>query len=696
MNPKQKEPLESNNDIKSFIQNRDLSWLDFNHRVLEEAADTNVPLFERLKFASIYTNNLNEFFMIRVGSLLDIYAQNHDAIDTRTHQPLKEIIKQVYKKVDSFNQYRDKVYEQLTHDLKDQGVVLGKYKHSSEEDKTLMDVFYQEHLLPLLSPQIIDENHPFPHLNNQHLHIALRLKRKGKDTIGLIPIPEGVPPYVKFLSGGQIKIVLVEDIIFAYVKDIFTAYDIEEKTILMVSRNADLNWDEKADAFNDVRTKVKKLLQTRNRRYVLRLETKKEMSNSLRDYLLEKLNLSKYQHFEVETPLKLQFVFDLEKELNPQQKEKLLFSPLVQGLPQRYQPSKPMMEQIEQQDMLLMYPFEKMTPFLQLIKEAANNPEVLSIKITVYRLGKTAKLIEYLSLAAENGKDVLVIIELRARFDEKNNIDWSERLEQAGCRIIYGLDYLKIHSKLCVITYRGKKGIQYITQVGTGNYNEKTVDQYTDLSLITANNKIGLEAITFFQTISMNATSETYQSLLVSPFHLKKQFLALIEEEKQKGKEGFLMFKMNALTDNDFSYALKNASQAGVAIQMNIRGICCLLPGIKGVTDNIEVHSVIGRFLEHGRVYIFGKGEQQKIYIGSADLMTRNTERRMEVAIPILDAELKKILYRYVQSYMDDNVKGRRLMSDGTYQKITPKKDQDKLSIQQRLLDDLFRKSLSE
>jgi polyphosphate kinase len=331
-----------------------------------------------------------------------------------------------------------------------------------------------------------------------------------------------------------------------------------------------------------------------------------------------------------------------------------------------------------------------------LIKEAANNPEVLSIKITVYRLGKTAKLIEYLSLAAENGKDVLVVIELRARFDEKNNIDWSERLEQAGCRIIYGLDYLKIHSKLCVITYRGKKGIQYITQVGTGNYNEKTVDQYTDLSLITANPKIGMEAITFFQTISMNATSESYQSLLVSPFHLKKRFLAMIEEEKAKGKDGFLMFKLNALTDNDFSYALKEASQAGVTIRLNIRGICCLIPGIKGVTENIEVHSVVGRFLEHARVYIFGKGEGQKIYIGSADLMTRNTERRMEVAIPILDPEIKTILFNYVQTYMKDTIKGRRLSGDGTYQKLLTKKDQERMSAQTLMMDDRFREDLKK
>jgi polyphosphate kinase len=694
MNQNQKPQVENKDGVKLFIQNRDLSWIDFNHRVLEEANDQTVPVFERLKYISIYSNNLNEFFMIRMGSLLDVIANNQDATDIRTHLPLKDMIKQIYKKVDAVNQVGDEIYDKVIKDLANDGITITQYKECNEEEKSSMDAFYHDQILPLLSPQIMDENHPFPHLNNHLLYIGLRLRKRGKDFFGLIPIPEGLPTYLKFYSTNQLKIVLVEDIVLGYAKEIFSAYDIEEKVTFMVSRNADLNWDEKADAFNDVRAKVKKLLQTRNRRNVLRLETQKEISSTLRDYFLEKLSLSKYQHFEVKTPLKLQFVFELEKELNPQQKEKLLFPLLAQGLPQRYQPNQPMFDQIEKQDMLLMYPYEKMTPFLTLIKEAANNPDVLAIKITVYRLGKTAKLIEYLSLAAENGKDVLVVIELRARFDEKNNIDWSERLEQAGCRIIYGLDYLKIHSKLCVITYRGKKGIQYITQVGTGNYNEKTVDQYTDISVITANSKIGIEAITFFQTITMNATSETYQSLLVSPFHLKKHFLSLIEEERKKGPEGLLMFKMNALTDNDFSYALKDASQAGVRIELNIRGICCLIPGVKGLTETIEVHSVVGRFLEHGRIYIFGQGESQKVYIASADLMTRNTERRMEVALPILDPELKRTLVNYVKAHMQDNVKGRRLTPELTYQKIPLKKDGLKLNIQEALMNEQTRAQL--
>ena len=694
MNQNQKPQVENKDGVKLFIQNRDLSWIDFNHRVLEEANDPTVPVFERLKYISIYSNNLNEFFMIRMGSLLDVIANNQDATDIRTHLPLKDMIKQIYKKVDAVNQVRDEIYDNVIKDLANDGITITQYKECNEEEKSSMDAFYHDQILPLLSPQIMDENHPFPHLNNHLLYIGLRLRKRGKDFFGLIPIPEGLPTYLKFYSTNQLKIVLVEDIVLGYAKEIFSAYDIEEKVTFMVSRNADLNWDEKADAVNDVRAKVKKLLQTRNRRNVLRLETQKEISSTLRDYFLEKLSLSKYQHFEVKTPLKLQFVFELEKELNPQQKDKLLFPLLAQGLPQRYQPNQPMFDQIEKQDMLLMYPYEKMTPFLTLIKEAANNPDVLAIKITVYRLGKTAKLIEYLSLAAENGKDVLVVIELRARFDEKNNIDWSERLEQAGCRIIYGLDYLKIHSKLCVITYRGKKGIQYITQVGTGNYNEKTVDQYTDISVITANSKIGIEAITFFQTITMNATSETYQSLLVSPFHLKKHFLSLIEEERKKGPEGLLMFKMNALTDNDFSYALKDASQAGVRIELNIRGICCLIPGVKGLTETVEVHSVVGRFLEHGRIYIFGQGESQKVYIASADLMTRNTERRMEVALPILDPELKRTLVNYVKAHMQDNVKGRRLTPELTYQKIPLKKDGFKLNIQEALMNEQVRAQL--
>jgi polyphosphate kinase len=677
-----------------FIQNRDLSWLSFNQRVLEEAEDSRVPIFERFKYLSIYTNNLHEFFMIRVGSLIDILHQNESAIDVRTHLPLKEVVKTLYKKVEQTNKYRDKIYEEVTKLLADKGLNIVSSKGLSDQEKSEVKAYYKDQISTLISPQVIDENHPFPNLNNHQLFIGLQLKKNGNITFGMIPIPEGLPPYLRLSSDG-LKVILMEEILSMYAKSIFQAYEIEEKIVFMVSRNADLNWDEKADAFNDVRTKVKKMLQTRNRRYILRLTTTEGISSSFLQFLLTKFSLSKYQHFETSVPLKLGFVFDLEKELEGPHKTSMLFAPLIQGLPSRYQPNKSMFEQVSKQDMLSMYPYEKMTPFLHLIKEAASNPEVISIKITVYRLGKTAKLVEYLSLAAENGKDVLVIIELRARFDEKNNIDWSERLEQAGCRIIYGLDYLKIHSKLCVITYQHKKQLQYITQIGTGNYNEKTVEQYTDISLMTANPTIGIEALTFFQMISMNATSEAYQTLVVSPFHLKNTFLSLIEQEKAKGKDGYLLFKMNALTDNSFSIALAEASQAGVKIELNIRGTCCLIPGLKGLTETVTVHSVIGRFLEHGRIYIFGQGEQQKVYIASADLMTRNTERRMEVGVPILDPELKITLVNYVKTYMADTIKGRRLNPQGQYEKLEPLINHG-LDAQLNLLDENVRKGLKD
>jgi polyphosphate kinase len=677
----------------AFIQNRDLSWLSFNQRVLEEAEDSRVPIFERLKYLSIYTNNLHEFFMIRVGSLLDILNQNDSAIDIRTNLPLKDVVKKLYKKVEQTNLYRDKIYEDVTSLLADKGVHIVSSKGLNEQERSEVKTYYKEHVASLISPQVIDENHPFPNLNNHQLFIGLQLKKKNSFTFGIIPIPEGLPPYLKLSSEG-LKVILLEEILSMYAKSIFQAYDIEEKIVFMVSRNADLNWDEKADAFNDVRTKVKKMLQTRNRRYILRLTTSEGISSNFLQFLLTKFSLSKYQHFESRVPLKLGFVFDLEKTLEGPYKSSLVFPTLIQGLPVRYDPNQSMFKQIVKKDILSMYPYEKMTPFLHLIKEAASNPEVLSIKITVYRLGKTAKLVEYLSLAAENGKDVLVVIELRARFDEKNNIDWSERLEQAGCRIIYGLDYLKIHSKLCVITYQHGHQLHYITQIGTGNYNEKTVEQYTDISLITANPEIGIEAITFFQMISMNATSDAYQTLVVSPFHLKNKFLSLIEEEKAKGKDGYLLFKMNALTDNSFSIALAEASQAGVKIDLNIRGTCCLIPGLKGLTETVTVHSVIGRFLEHGRIYIFGKDEHQKVFIASADLMTRNTERRMEVGVPILDPELKTTLVNYVNLYMNDTIKGRRLNDQGQYEKILPTNNNHLIDAQSSLLDDQVRKAL--
>jgi polyphosphate kinase len=669
-----------------YLQNRDRSWLNFNKRVVEEANDTSVPLFERLKFISIYQSNLQEFFMIRVGSLKDVLLENPHARDTRTGQPIEDVIKSLYKTAKSHLTYFEKTYRSILKELDKNKIKITPYSKLSKSQKRFIERTMAEQIKPLLSPQVIDENHPFPSLNVGQLYVGLNLKRKEKESMGLLPVPTSLPMFY-VIQGKNVQIVLLESIVEHMAKDIFVGYDIKEKLIFSITRNADLNWDEQADAFYDARMKVKKLLQTRNRQSVLRLVTDRKISSGFINELLSRIQLKPFEHHLIKTPLHFSFVFQLEKLLSDSQKGDLLYPPLVQKLPPRYQLNLPVKEQVFKHDLMSFYPYNTMQPFLRLLKEAASDPEVVSIKITVYRLGKTAKLVEYLSLAAENGKDVLVIIELRARFDEKNNIDWSERLELAGCRIIYGLDYLKIHSKICVITYRGKNQNRFITQIGTGNYNEKTVEQYTDISLMTSHHTIGLEALTFFQTISMNATSEDYHDLVVSPFHLKRTFLSLIEEEKKKGKEGRITFKLNSLTDVDFAKALQEASQAGVIVRLNVRGICCLVPQVPGWTDNVFVHSVVGRFLEHGRVYIFGDGESSKVFIASADLMTRNTERRMEVGVPIYDKPLKHMLVQYVELYFKDNVKGRIMNAKGLYERLGVQESSQIMNAQQYLLE---------
>ena len=652
-----------------FLQNRDLSWLRFNFRVLEEAADTRVPLLERLKFLSIYQSNLQEFFMIRVGSLKDVLIANPNAKDTRTLLPLESIIKQIYKQANLHVSKFQSTYREVVQSLHSSGIHLKSWKQLTSKEIKAITPFIEDTILPLLSPQIIDVNHPFPSLNSGQLYLGLNLKRKDKELMGLLPVPSGLPPYLT-LPGKSLKIILVENIIESLLESIFNGYKITEKMVFFINRNGDLNWDEQADAFFDARMKVKKLLSVRNRQSILRLVMDRKISSEFLDVVLKRTQLKSFETSVVKTPLNLSFVYPLEKQLQPPLKEKVVYPPFIAKLPEGYQTNIAMKDQLIKRDMMVYYPYQSMTPFLRLIKEAALDPECRSIKITLYRLGKTAKLVEYLSLAAENGKDVLVVIELRARFDEKNNIDWSERLEQAGCRIIYGLDYLKIHSKLCVITYQHKGKNIFVTQIGTGNYNERTVELYTDLSLMTSNEKIGLEAITFFQSLSLNSPREHYESLVVSPYHLKQTFLSLIAREKAKGTNGRIRMKCNSLTDNDFSIAFAEASKKGVKIELNIRGICCLLPNVPAWTETITIHSVVGRFLEHGRVYIFGEGEDVKVYIASADLMTRNTERRMEVGVEIHDIHIKHQLIAYVDFYMNDSVKGREMTSSGDFKAI--------------------------
>lgn len=539
------------------------------------------------------------------------------------------------------------------------------------EVKYIKDYYYQE-IEPILSPQIVDSHHPFPFIANKSLSIIYLLKFKGRTTLGVLPIPTSLPQVV-FLPGSEIRYIRTEKILFEFGENVFKKCEILEKNIICITRNADISPDDEAYIeIDDFRSKMKKLLLKRRRLSVVRLEANYPMSKDFLSAVCNEYEIQENQTFVSDSPLKMDYIFDLFSRISPAQQRLLAYTSYTAVPTQGIDQSQSILRQVKRKDVLTYYPFESMDCFLMMMKEAASDPNVISIKITIYRLSRNAKLVDYLCYAAENGKDVTVVLELRARFDEQNNINWSEKLEESGCKILYGLDSCKVHSKICLITLKERSGFSYITQVGTGNYNEKTAELYTDLSLMTANLEIGQDAATFFKNISIGNTEGKYNVLLVAPFTFKTQLMALMDEEIRKGSNGYISIKINSLTDIDFIHKLAEASKAGVQVKLIIRGICCLLPGIPGETENITIISIVGRFLEHSRIYSFGKDSDQKIYISSADLMTRNTERRLEVACPILSHQLKDRMNRMLNLLWQDNIKARRLQPDGSYQKIEP------------------------
>ncbi|MEE1135966.1 MAG: polyphosphate kinase 1 [Methanocorpusculum sp.] len=648
--------------MPAYMQNRELSWLRFNERVLAEAADDSVPLLERLKFLSIFTSNLDEFFMIRVGSLFDLQSVNAEALDSRTGMTPAEQLDKLYASVRRLYKKRDEVYFTLERRLRGAGVFNLSIAELSIDEYRFVRKYYEQEIAPILSPQIVDAHHPFPHLQSKVLHIGAMLKEGDKSLFGVIPIPQSLPEILR-IPGKGLRYIRIEDIILDNVETVFSMYRISEKTILCITRNADINSDDEAfDVNQDFREKMQKLLYERRRLAAVRLELNSPVTAEFCRYLCETLELKQEQVFVSRAPLMLSYAFSLAGE----EQKHLLYKPFT--------PCKSagvygdaMFKQLSKHDILLSYPFESMSPFLRLIKDAANDKNVVSIRITIYRLARKTKLVDYLCRAAEKGKDVTVFIELRARFDEQNNIDWSERLEDAGCKIIYGFEEYKIHSKVCLITRKEKNTVRYYTQIGTGNYNERTAEQYTDVSLMTANQVIGREANEFFRNMALGNLRGEYEHLLVSPVSLKKTVLRLIDEDTAKGAKGRILVKINSMTDVDIIERLKNASCAGVQIDLIIRGICCLLPGIPGVTENIRVRSIVGRFLEHSRIYVFGSGESERMYIASADFMTRNTERRVEVACPIYSPAVKEKLRHILDIELSDTVKARMMMSDGSY-----------------------------
>ena len=649
----------------SYTQNRELSWLKFNERVLEEAYAEEVPLYERLKFIAIFTSNLDEFFMVRVGSLYDMSLDGDDQIDNKTGLSPSQQLERIYHAVEPLYKKRDRYFREVENALRAYGIADLSIDELKGDDAVFVYDYWRSCVLPVLSPQIVDDHHPFPFVANKVPHVAVELQKKKRTIMGLIPMPAALPSLL-FLPGQGIRYVHLEEVICRYAEEAFPAYPVLSRNIFCVTRNADISpEDEEFAPAGDFREKMKKLVKQRSRLAPVRLECAQLLNDFFFGILSEKLGLTRAQIYATEAPFTMSYVYGLSQKFDEDMEKRLCYRPFT---PQLVRGS--LFEFPRGRDVLLSYPYESMQPFLRLVRRAANDPSVTSIQITIYRLAKEAKLIDSLCLAAENGKEVLVLIELRARFDEQNNIDWSERLETAGCRVIYGFEGFKVHSKVCLITRLEHGNPRYVTQIATGNYNEKTAAQYTDLSLITADQNIGHDAAEFFRNMAIGNLEEEYKTLMVAPRCMKSRIMELIDEEIKKGKDGQIIFKVNSVTDLEVINKLSEASCAGVRIMMLVRGICCLLPGVPGYTENIRVFSIVGRYLEHSRIYSFGAGAEQKLYISSADLMTRNMQRRVEVAVPIYAPHIRERINHILDVYFRDTAKARELKSDGNYERF--------------------------
>ena len=665
----------SNGDY-SYTQNRELSWLKFNDRVLEEAEDTNVPLLERLKFISIFTSNLDEFYRVRCGSLYDLSLIDNDYVDNKTGLSAQDQLYAIFDRTKFLYKRRDDVFKSLNHLLKENDIFDLDLDDLTKKETKFINKYFFDSIYPLLSPQVIDVHHPFPHLLNKSLNIMLILKNEYDEILfGLIPVPSSLPKIIYSPKHGM-RFILLEKIIYEYANEVFSNYKVEFKTVVSVTRNADIVLsDSQIDEDEDYRGYMKKVLKKRTRLAPIRLEFYKYSDLILTEFLIDQLNIEKNQVQISNTPLEMSYVFELYdhiKDVNELIFHKLSFNPYYPKIPKTVKEGK-IIPQLKNKDFLLYYPFDSIEPFLRLLKDAANDENVISIKIAIYRLARSSSIIKYLLEALENGKDVTVLIELRARFDEARNIHYAGLLEEAGCSILYGFEEYKVHSKVCLITRKERNNIRYITQIGTGNYNERTVKLYTDLSFITTNPIIGEDAMLFFKNMAISNLNGEYQQLLVSPFGFKSKLIEKINIEMDNARNNrpsSIMMKMNSLTDIELIDMLSEASNAGVKIKLIVRGICCLIPGLPGKTENIEVVSIVGRFLEHARIYCFGSGEDVSIYISSADLMTRNTEKRVEVASPIVNPILKKKILSMLNIMLNDNVKARKINDKGDYEKV--------------------------
>lgn len=657
----------------TIYMNRELSWLKFNERVLEEAENPENPLCERLTFASIYQSNLDEFYMVRVGSLVDQMLLAKDIRENKTNMTPEEQLDAILARTKKLNRKRDVVYEEIMENLEQYGVHMLNFHKIEKEDRNYLERYFEAEVAPVISPSIVGKRQPFPFLRNKEIYAVVVLEtKKGKEKLGIIPCSStGIQRLIP-VPGKTGTYMLSEELILHFVSKIFKGYHIKAKSLLRITRNADIDADALYDEDLDYREFMVELIKARKKLAPIRLELSREMDGDVVETLCEYLEVDKNYVFRGDIPLDLSFVFQIQDGLR--KRTELFYEKRIPQKSPLFNSHEPILDQIAKKDRFLSYPYESIKPFLTMLHEAANDEDVVSIKMTLYRVAKQSKVVEALIEAAENGKEVFVLVELKARFDEENNIGWSRLLEDAGCHVIYGLDGYKVHSKLCQIMKKKDGNVEYYTQIGTGNYNEKTARLYTDLSLMTADPKIGTEEARVFQALAMGETVEDMEHLLVAPRCLQNKVLAMIDEEikhAKAGEQAYIGLKMNSLTDKRIMNKLVEASCAGVHIDMVIRGICCLIPGVKGQTENIHIISIVGRFLEHSRIYIFGTQERARIYISSADFMTRNTLRRVEVAAPIEDPDIRMQIQEMFVTMLSDNRKARIMNNKGNY-KIEP------------------------
>ena len=668
-----------------YTQNRELSWLRFNSRVLDEAKDSSVPLLERLKFIAIHMSNLDEFFAVRCGSLFEMRKMNPKNIDAKSGYTAKEQLDLIYREARRQYERRTHIYCTIRNDLAAAGVQDLRISDCTKEEQKYLKRYFQAVIAPIINAGIVDSRHPMPMLKPGSVYAACLLKHKNLEAFAFARIPQNISDVIGLPSTADgFRFVHTEDVVLEYLPTLFKGDTVGERLKFYITRSADVDADDEMfDDTKDYREKMLKVLKERRHMEVLRLDVSKKPSARMYRFLADTMNLDSSELFETFLPMSMKYAFSISGMLNNAQKHELTYPPYIPKLTPALNYSESLFDQIMKKDVLLSYPYDSMDPFLFLIRQAASDPDVTAIKITIYRMARKSHLVDYLSQAAENGKDVDVLIELKARFDEQNNIDYSERLEDAGCTVMYGFEDYKVHSKICLITRMHGKKPQHAALIATGNFNENTARQYTDLAYMTARPSIVRDAAAFFRNMMFGHLDGTYRSLLVAPVSLKPRLLELMKREQAKGAKGRIVIKINSITDEDLIRALQEASRAGTRIDLIVRGICCILPEVSDKTEHIHVRSIVGRYLEHSRIYLFGTGSQERMYISSADFMTRNTERRVEIAVPILDPSIRDDINAYLDCYFKDNVKARIMKSNGHYARIddgrTPFSAQDAL-----------------